>query len=1265
MTSDAKWRARRNELAGSRARTLLTAARLGIAAAAALIFAVLPLQAQTDTVLYSFAGGTTSGPDGANPASNLLRDASGNLYGTTEAGGTTGNGTVFELVNDPAGTYTEKLLYEFRGNANDDGALPFAGLVMDSSGNLFGTTSLGGTSNAGTVFELVNINGSYTERVLHAFLGGLDGAQPYSTLVMDTSGNLFGTTLLGGASGFGTVFEMVNSGGTYTESILWSFHAGVSDGGLPYDGLVIDAIGNLYGTASLGGPSNAGTVFELINNPPGTYTEKVLYNFTGFNGDGRSPQTSLIIDSSNNLYGTTLFGGTSTACGTKLGCGTAFELAYSSTSQSYAATTTILHTFLGGSDGGSPSSLIMDSSGNLYGTTQVGGGSTTCVYGCGTVFELLYSTTGYTEKSPLLNIFPNSADDGLVPDAGLVIDSSGNLYGTTTGGGVPTTACGNGTTAAGCGTVFEVAASAASADLGITGSASPSPVQVDSTLTYTLTVTNSGPSGATGVTLTDTLPSGISLNNTTASQGACADAGGIVTCSIGSLANGAAASVTLTVTTPSSAGILANTATVTANESDPNLSNNTSTITVDVLAPSSVPPQIVKTFGAGSIPLNGVTSLNFSISNPNSAASLSGISFTDSFPAGLAIAAFANLTNNSCGGTASGAAGGSAVSLSGGTLAAGTSCTISLNVTGTNVGTIMNSVSVTSTQTGAGNTSIASVVVQSGLFSPTSGIQGQTLNVSFTGSGFIAGVTSVRFGTSTSGITVNSVTVEDSGDLVANITIGTTAKVGVANVIVTTGMTRLNYGRFQVQSPVLVISPSTGTQGETLDVTLTGLTFVSGMTAQFGPSASGITVNSLTIQSTTEAIANVTIALNAPQKSVSVTVTNGQSSFTEAHAFTVKPASLTLSPSVGTQGETLDVTLTGLTFVPGMTVQFGSSTSGIAVNSFTVVTASEAIANVSIALNAPTQSLSVIVTNGESSFIESKAFKVGPASLALSPNTGTQGETLDVTLTGLTFVPGMTAQFGSNTSGITVNNVTVPNSSEAIVNITIALNANTNTSYSVTVSNGQSSFSEAKAFKVGPASLTLSPNTGTQGETLDVTLTGLTFVPGMTVQFGSSTSGITVNTLAIPNASEAIANITIAWNAPTQSLNVSVTNGEISFIEPQGFKIGPPFLTLSPDTGEVGQTLNVVMSGLPFESGPAGLSFTPFFSTRSFKLNSLIPIDANDAIANITIEPNASPMTYDVSVIFQGPPRLDFRNVGAFTVIAPQRDVRKKESASQ
>jgi len=206
----------------------------------------------------------------------------------------------------------------------------------------------------------------------------------------------------------------------------------------------------------------------------------------------------------------------------------------------------------------------------------------------------------------------------------------------------------------------------------------------------------------------------------------------------------------------------------------------------------------------------------------------------------------------------------------------------------------------------------------------------------------------------------------------------------------------------------------------------------------------------------------------------------------------------------------------------------------------------------------------------------------------------------------------------------------------------------------VIVTNGQSSFGEPHAFKVGPALLTLSPNTGTQGETLDVTLTGLTFVPGMTVQFGSSTSGITVNSpLTIVSASEAIAHISIAWNAPEIYQNVIVTNGQSSFSEPHAFKVGPASLTLSPNTGEIGQTLNVVMSGLPFESGPAGLSWTPFTLPKPFTLNSLTPIDANDAIANITINSNASPGAYTLTVIFTGPPKLVFRDVAVFTVIAP------------
>jgi uncharacterized repeat protein (TIGR01451 family) len=1123
--------------------------------------------------------------------------------------------------------------------------------------------SLNGGSFAAFVTEL---NSTASSFLFYAYLNGgaasavaVDGSgDAYvvgnaSSATFPTTSNAFQTSFTKGSNIlFNTFFSVISSGGT---SLQYStFLAG--SGGSSGSGVAVDSSGNAYITGSSGGAG-----FPTTLNAIGAAAQACGAPISGF-----TPCPSMFVARINpSLSGSA-------------------SLVYS--------------TFVGGiypnvgPFGDSANAIAVDSAGDAFITGNTSStdfplpnvplgpnpiqnqppcpsaGLSSCFATIAFLVELPPDASSITYSTYLGNpsTFSSSGQatfSPLVNGYGIAIDNSGNAYiaGGANPGSLQTTAnafqpsAPSKAASTDSGFLIEIATITPSADVGVTSSASPSPVQVDSTLTYTLTVTNTGPSGATGVTVTDTLPEGISFGNATVSQGTCADAGGIVTCSIGSLANGAAASITLTVTTPAAAGILTNTATVTANESDPNLSNNTSTITVDVLAPSSVPPQIVKTFGAGSIPLNGITSLNFSISNPNSAASLSGISFTDNFPAGLAIAAFANLTNNGCGGTASGAAGASSVSLSGGVLAAGASCTISLDVTGTSAGTFNNSVSVTATQTGAGNTSIAHLVVQSGLFSPTSGNQGQTLNVNFTGSGFVAGVTTVQFGPSTSGITVNSVTVTDSDDLVANITIGPTAKVGAVNVIVTTGTTRSFDGKFRVLPPALAISPNIGTQGETLDVTLTGLTFVSGMTVQFGPSTSGITVNSLTISSTAQAIANVTIALNAPQKSVNVTVTNGQSSFSEARAFTVEPALLTLSPSGGTQGETLDVTLTGLTFVPGMTVQFGPSTSGITVNSLTILNASEAIANISIALNAPQKAQTVTLSNGASSFRENDAFVVGPASLTLSPNTGTQGETLDVTLTGLTFVPGMTVQFGSSTSGITVNSLTIPNAGEAIANISIALNAPQKAQI-VTLSNGAASFRENDAFVVGPASLTLSPSNGTQGETLNVTLTGLTFVPGMTVQFGSSTSGITVNSLTIPNASEAIANISIAFNAPTKSQYVTLSNGQYTFEEKNAFSVGPAALTLSPNTGEIGQTLNVVMSGLPFESGPAGLSWTATTLSRIFKpftLNSLTPIDANDAIANITINPNATPETYNLTVIFQGPPNLDFRNVGAFTVIAP------------
>jgi Chitobiase/beta-hexosaminidase C-terminal domain len=674
------------------------------------------------------------------------------------------------------------------------------------------------------------------------------------------------------------------------------------------------------------------------------------------------------------------------------------------------------------------------------------------------------------------------------------------------------------------------------------------------------------------------------------------------------------------------------------------------------IATAPLPPQIAKAFGTSSIPLNGITSLTFTITNLNSAAPLSGISFTDGFPAGLTVATPANLTNNSCGGTATGASGTSSVSLSEGSLSAGATCTISLSVVGTTAGTLSNSVTVNSTQTGVGNTSTAALVVQSGLFSPTSGTKGETLNVSFTGSGFVAGITTVQFGPSTSGITVNSVTVTDPGDLVANITISSTAKVGAVNVTVTNGKARSNYGKFDILSPVLIVSPNSAFRGQTLDVTLTGLTFVSGTTSVlFGPSASGITVNSITVPNSSEAIVNITIALDAPLELENVTVSIGPSTYIAAKAFEVEMPTLVVSPNTGTQGQSLDVTLTGLSFVNGMTVRFGPSTSGVVVNSITIPDDTEAIVNITIALNAPQKPLSVAVSNGQSTFTALSAFTIQSAALVLSPATGIGGQTLDVTLTGLTFVSGFTTvQFGSATSGITVNSLTVPNSSEAIANITIASTAPVASEY-VLVTIGQLTIRFDHAFTVQPVSLTLSPTSATQGETLDVTISGLPFIAGMTtVQFGSPTSGITVNSLTVTNIGDAIADIFVPLNAVTGLLDVTVViqgSETITYTKKKCFSVNLPSLTLTPNTGVQGQTINVALSGLPFETGTPTVQFGN--SSSGIAVNSLTVTDANDAVANITIASNARPETVGVNITLTGSSTIVLNGVGKFTVVVP------------
>jgi len=261
---------------------------------------------QLQTVV-SFAGA-----NGASPIGGLLADASGNLFGVTTSGsGSNANGTVFELVKGASG-FTLQTLYAFDPATPGDGAKPDGTLIMDAQGNLFGTTSLGGATGQGTVFELAHGASGYTLNTLGSFSGYL-----YSGLTMDANGDLFGTTNQGGAAGMGTVFELVHGAAGYSAPQTLVTFDYFTTGGLPTGGLTIDASGNLYGTTSAGGVGNWGTVFELANTGTG-YDFEILHNFSG-GLDGASPKGALILGADGNLYGTTASGGTSNI-------GTVFEI---------------------------------------------------------------------------------------------------------------------------------------------------------------------------------------------------------------------------------------------------------------------------------------------------------------------------------------------------------------------------------------------------------------------------------------------------------------------------------------------------------------------------------------------------------------------------------------------------------------------------------------------------------------------------------------------------------------------------------------------------------------------------------------------------------------------------------------------------------------------------------------------------------------------------------------------------------------------------
>jgi uncharacterized repeat protein (TIGR03803 family) len=402
--------------------------------------------ADRETVLYNFV----SYDNGIHPVAGLIMDAAGNFYGTTVDGG----GTVFELSPSEGGGWTETVLYHF-GEVLGDGTEPESGLIMDGRGNLYGTTSVGGTSisvhgcGCGTVFELSPTgSGGWRETVLHSFHAGSDGSTPsFAGVIMDAAGNLYGTTSYGGIYGYGIVFELSpRAGGGWTETVLHSFGNG-DDGSWPQAGLTIDSAGNLYGTTfwggiyrrCTGGNGGCGTVFELSPSPGSGWTETVVHSFNGV--DGWGPRSTLILDAGGNLFGTTEIGGVNPCASGSAGCGTVFEL---SPSPGGGWTETVLHTFgHPATDGSHPwTGVTMDAAGNLYGATLDGG-----IYGYGTVFEMSPREGGGWIETVLQNF---NITDGLSPYGLPVTDQAGNIYGTTYDGGSGLLCPG------GCGVVWEI-----------------------------------------------------------------------------------------------------------------------------------------------------------------------------------------------------------------------------------------------------------------------------------------------------------------------------------------------------------------------------------------------------------------------------------------------------------------------------------------------------------------------------------------------------------------------------------------------------------------------------------------------------------------------------------------------------------------------------------------------------------------------------------------------------------------------------------------
>jgi uncharacterized repeat protein (TIGR03803 family) len=410
-------------------------------AVTAIGFGMQHAAASTYTVEHSFCVKSNC-TDGAQPTATPIADASGNYYGTTTAGGSSNNGTVYRMSFNGT-VWKSTVLHSFCLKTDcADGSQPHGGLIMDTAGNLYGMTTNGGYNNAGVVYELSPNGAKWTYTLLYKFckkMGCADGQNPfYANLsyqgastgaAYDGTSPLYGTTQMGGANQDGVVFQLTSSGGTWTESIAYNFCslANCIDGGMPFSGVVVDGSGNLFGTAPLGGVGESedccGVLFELKHGAHWTYTQ--LYNFCSDMVsmvclDGQGPLAPPMIDATGNLYGTTALGGSHNL-------GTVYKVVPNGTNSKI----TTLYNFCPTTncpDGDFPwtGALTMDASGSLYGTTSQGGGKANA----GTVYSL---------SGPKLNKFNAlvafTGRNGGASQSGVTLDSSGALYGVTQGGG--------------------------------------------------------------------------------------------------------------------------------------------------------------------------------------------------------------------------------------------------------------------------------------------------------------------------------------------------------------------------------------------------------------------------------------------------------------------------------------------------------------------------------------------------------------------------------------------------------------------------------------------------------------------------------------------------------------------------------------------------------------------------------------------------------------------------------------------------------------